>query len=483
MPPGNEVAGMRMGENVQLIFQHCPDRPPADLDRLQARFQHCRQIAIGRREGPAIARRPVPTALVNGGIDGGGAQDGHADAPFGQIVGQRLGQADDAEFRRGVDAVSPARHDLMPADGGGIDDVAPIAMGQDQGQEGLEPVDDPHQVDAEHPVPVAVRHPVERHTGVADAGVVAEDVNGRKGRRDLLRRSLHRRPVGDVDGKAADLDAVAGQTVPDLKIRVTPYRGGGAVAAAVNSKRAEIGISDIGEMTDALTGSGRFNDRKHPNRRIAFRVLSFPVTIFVRKDSPIKTLKDMKGKKFGSRWSAFPNMIPLMNGLLATAGLSLNDIDGVPTANIIRGANDLKASKTDAFGFAVGAPKVAEVNSAVGGVRALGIDNSPAGIARMKSVRKDYFPMMVKPHPRMVGVLKPTWVLGSDLIIYVGAHVSDDTIYKFVEALHPDRKELAQGHPSFFGFQPRNMGKQFSVAKYHPGAIRFYKEKGIWPAK
>ena len=236
-------------------------------------------------------------------------------------------------------------------------------------------------------------------------------------------------------------------------------------------------------MTDALTGSGRFNDRKHPNLRIAFRVLSFPVTIFVRKDSPIKTLKDMKGKKFGSRWSAFPNMIPLMNGLLATAGLSLNDIDGVPTANIIRGANDLKAGKTDAFGFAVGAPKVAEVNSAVGGVRALGIDNSPAGIARMKSVRKDYFPMMVKPHPRMVGVLKPTWVLGSDLIIYVGAHVSDDMAYKFVEALHPNRTELAQGHPSFFGFQPRNMGKQFSVAKYHPGAIRFYKEKGIWPAK
>lgn len=290
-------------------------------------------------------------------------------------------------------------------------------------------------------------------------------------------------PPGAINNVQAQVIAKVVQAHTDLKIRVTPYRGGGAVAAAVNSKRAEIGISDAVEMTYALTGTGRFKDRKHPNLRIAFRVLSFPISIFVRKDSPIKTLKDMKGKKFGSRWSAFPNMIPLMNGLLATAGLSLDDFDGVPTANIIRGANDFKAGKTDGFGFAVGAPKVAEVNSAVGGVRALGIDNSPAAIARMKAVSGDYFPMLVKPHVRMVGVLEPTWVLGTDLIIYCGAHVPDETIYKFVKAVHPNKKELAQGHPSFFGFQPKNMNKQFSIAKYHPGAVKFYKEAGILQGK
>jgi len=290
-------------------------------------------------------------------------------------------------------------------------------------------------------------------------------------------------PPGAINNVQAQVIAKVVQAHTNLKIRVTPYRGGGAVAAAVNQKAAEFGISDIVEMTDAFTGGGRFKGRKHENLRVAFRVLAFPVGIFVKKDSPIKTLADLKGKKFGSRWTAFPNMIPLMNGLMATAGYSLKDIDGVPTANIIRGANDFKSGKTDAFGFAVGAPKVAEVGSAVGGIRLLGIDNSAAGIARMKAIRKDYFAMMVKPNPRMVGVAKPTWVLGSDLIIYVGAHVSDDTVYKFVKALHPKRMELAKGHPSFFGFQPKAMAKTFTTASYHPGAIKFYKEIGIWPAK
>ena len=290
-------------------------------------------------------------------------------------------------------------------------------------------------------------------------------------------------PPGAINNVQAQVIAKVVQAHTDLKVRVTPYRGGGAVAAAVNSKRAEFGISDPVEVTDALTGTYRFKGRKHPNLRVAFRVLSFPLSIFVRKDSPIKTLKDMKGKRYGTRWSAFPNMIPLSNGVLATVGLSLDDVDGVPTANIIRGANDFKAGKTDAFGFAVGAPKVAEVNSAVGGIRVLAIDNSPAGVARMKAVRKDYFPMLVKPHARMAGVLEPTWVLGTDLIIYCGAHVPDEIVYKFVKAVHPNKKELAQGHPSFNGFGPRQMAKPYSALKYHPGAAAFYREIGIWPGK
>ncbi len=290
-------------------------------------------------------------------------------------------------------------------------------------------------------------------------------------------------PPGAINNVQAQVIAKVVQANSDLKIRVTPYRGGGAVAAAVQRKRAEFGISDIVEMTDAYTGAGRFKGRKHGSLRVAFRVLAFSVGMFVRKDSGITKLADLKGKRFSSRWSAFPNAIPLANGTFATVGLSLKDFVGVPTANIIRAANDFKAGKTDALFFAVGAPKVAEVNSAVGGIRLLGIDNSPAGIARMKAIRKDYFPMQVKPHPRLAGVLAPTWVLGSDLIIYVGAHVSNDVVYKFVKAVHPNRIALGKGHPSLFGFQQKQMGKKFTVASYHPGAIKFYKEIGIWPAK
>lgn len=291
-------------------------------------------------------------------------------------------------------------------------------------------------------------------------------------------------PPGAINNVQAQVIAKVVQSHTDLKIRVTPYRGGGAVAAAVDRKRADFGISDIVEMTDALTGYGRFNGREHKNLRVAFRVLAFTVGMFVRKDSGITTLQGLKGKRFSTRWSAFPNAIPLANGTFATVNMKMpDDFVGVPTANIIRAANDFKSGKTDALFFAVGAPKVAEVNSAVGGLRLLAIDNSPEGIKRMKAVRADYFPVLVKPNPRLAGVLEPTWVLGSDLIIYVGAHVKDDVVYKFVKALHTRKGELAKGHPSFFGFQPKQMNKQFTKAQYHAGAVKFYKEAGIWQGK
>jgi hypothetical protein len=290
-------------------------------------------------------------------------------------------------------------------------------------------------------------------------------------------------PPGAINNVQAQVIAKVAQAHSNLKIRVIPYRGGGAVAGAVNTRRAEIGISDIVEMTDASTGGGQFKGRAMPNLRIAFRVLAFPLGIFVRKDSPIQTVAQLRGKRFATEWTAFPNSIPLSNGIMATGGISLKDVKGVPTANIIRGANDFKAGKTDAFIFAVGAPKVAEVNSAVGGIRILPIANTPEALKAVKSVRPDYFLITLPARMPFVGVLKPTTVMASDLIIYVGAHVKDATVYKFVKAVYNHKDELVKGHPSFRGHVPKLMAKQFTVAKYHPGAIKFFKEIGIWKGK
>ncbi|HUT50719.1 MAG TPA: TAXI family TRAP transporter solute-binding subunit [Alphaproteobacteria bacterium] len=290
-------------------------------------------------------------------------------------------------------------------------------------------------------------------------------------------------PPGAINNVQAQVIAKVAQSNSNLKIRVIPYRGGGAVAGAVNTRRAEIGITDIVEMTDASTGGGQFKGRKMPNLRVAFRVLAFPVGIFVRKDSPIKTIAQLRGKRFATEWTAFPNSIPLTNGMMATGGLSLKNVKGVPTANIIRGANDFKAGKTDAFIFAVGAPKVAEVNSAVGGIRILPIANTPENLKRVKSVRSDYFLITLPARMPFVGVLQPTTVLASDLIIYVGSHVSDATVYALVKGVYNQKAALVKGHPSFRAHAPKLMAKQFTVAKYHPGAIKFYKEIGIWPGK
>lgn len=290
-------------------------------------------------------------------------------------------------------------------------------------------------------------------------------------------------PVGAINNLTTQILAKVSQAHTDLKIRVLPFRGGAAINAAVNAKRAEFGISDVAALTAGLQGKDEFSKRPTPNLRVIFNLRPLTVGFFVKKDSAIKTIGDLKGMRFPTKWSAFPNAIHLANGLFATAGLSLNDVKGVPVTNIIRAADDFKAGKLDGGFFAVGAPKMAEVNSAVGGIRWLSIPNTPQAIAGMKSIRPDYYLQTVKPNPINAGITGPTNVLGVDLVIFAGTHVADDVVEKFVASIHPNKAELVKGHPLFRSFNPKTMAKQYAVARYHPGAISFYKKAGMWTGK
>jgi len=290
-------------------------------------------------------------------------------------------------------------------------------------------------------------------------------------------------PAGAINNVQAQVIAKVVQQNSKLKVRVTPYRGTTAVAAAVQKQQSEFGITDVVDLTDALTGVGAFKGRKHPDLRVVFRILAFPVTVFVRKDSPIKTIADLKGKRYPTKWVAFSNGIPMSEAILNTADLGWKDLSSVPVTNIISAANDFKSGKLDSFLFAVGAPKVAEINSAVGGVRALSVGDIPAATKKVKAIRSDYFIIPLKPAPPFAGILGPTNVLGSDLIIYANAKVSDDTVYNFLKSVIGQKSALVKGHPTFRAHVPALMGKQFQTAQYHPGAIKLLKEKGLWKGK
>jgi TRAP transporter TAXI family solute receptor len=287
-------------------------------------------------------------------------------------------------------------------------------------------------------------------------------------------------PPGAINNITVQVIAKVAQQHTNLKMRVQPFRGTHAMQTAVNNGQADLGITEVASMTASLQGIAEFKGRPLNNLRVVFRIRTLSVGMFVRKDSPIKTIADIKGKRYPSQWSAFPNAIPLTMGIFATEGMSFDDVDGVPTTNIIRAADDFKAGKLDVGFFAVGAPKMAEVNSAVGGIRFLSIDNTPEKLAKMQTIRPDYFINTVKPSPINAGIAQPTNVLGVDVLIDAGAHVKDEVIQEFLAGIYPNKADLVKGHPLFRAFVPELMSRQYKVARYHPGAIKFYKEKGLW---
>jgi TRAP transporter TAXI family solute receptor len=264
-----------------------------------------------------------------------------------------------------------------------------------------------------------------------------------------------------------------------LQVRVIGHGGDTGIIDAVNSKQADFLLLDIGEPAEAQKGENVWKGNPKPNLRVALTLFGFQMAFWVRKDSPVQSIADLKGKNVPSDWVQQTSVITHMNALLAAGGVSMNDVRKVPTVNVIRASEDFKSNKIDLFFFAVGAPKVQEISAAVGGLRLLPMDVLPDSEARMKKIRPEYYFSTVNPAPHIAGIDKPSKVQTIDFIVGVGTHVPDDVVRDFIKAVHTNKPDLVAGHPNFNAYDPSKSGKVQPRLAYHPAAEKYWKETGL----
>lgn len=288
---------------------------------------------------------------------------------------------------------------------------------------------------------------------------------------------------GAINHLQAQIIGKVVQAKTDLQVRVIPVAGTTATQAAVQNRQAEFTIGDINNVNDAMNGTGVFSKMKPmKDLRVVLKITDFPIGIMVRTSSGMKKMTDLKGKKYPMGWPAFPNGIPLGLGVLASAGMDFSDIKGVNVSGLIPAANDFEAGKLDATLIALPAPAVRKADAAVGGITWLEMPTGPEAVKRVQKIKPDYGIMIVPPRPGAVGVKKPTPFLRIHNLIVSGAWVKDEIVYKFAKAMIDSKKDLVKGHPIFNGFFPKDkrVAPQFNGAKYHPGAIKLFKEMGVW---
>jgi TRAP transporter TAXI family solute receptor len=257
-----------------------------------------------------------------------------------------------------------------------------------------------------------------------------------------------------------------------MNILVQPTAGDTAIIPMVSRAEADIGISNVMEVGEGYHGAQK-------NLRIIAAVHAYRTPFFVRKDSNMHTIADLKGKRVAVGFSAMRLLDKVTQAQLATAGLTEKDIKEVPVPNVVRSADAFVAGDADMMFFAFGAPKVREVNATVGGLRVLSIDEK--GMAAARKIMPYGYLTTVPPGPIFIGVEKPMKVYSFDAIIFTNAKASDDFVYKFLKALDQDKKDIVAIQPVLRAFTLANAYKQFDIP-YHPGAIKYYKEHNIKPA-
>lgn len=291
--------------------------------------------------------------------------------------------------------------------------------------------------------------------------------------------SISTLPPGSINNVQTQAIAKVVQEKAGMQMRVITFNSPAASMGAVQAGEAAFTFMSNDEVGIAVRGKDEHEGKPLDKLQLAVTVFPFKVGVFVRDDSDIKTVADLKGKRFPTGWQGFPQGIALSNAVLSTAGLSLDDVDGVPTANLLRAADDFKAGRLDATIFAIGAPKMAEIDASVK-IRFLSLDNTDEAKTAMAAIRPEYTIASQAPLPHLNGVIGETNLMQYAMTVAASADVDEETVYQVVKAIHENKEGLVAAHPSFNAMNPDNIAVQQADVPFHPGAIRYYKEVGIW---
>ncbi len=241
----------------------------------------------------------------------------------------------------------------------------------------------------------------------------------------------------------------------------------------------EFGVANLQEVDYAVTGDAWWEGRTNPNLRVVAHLMPLVEAIFVRADSDIMKVSDLKGQPMTDGYSAQNTILPQLSAFYATAGMTRDDVQKISVASVVAGADAFMAGDTVGFIFAHGAGKVREADAAVGGLRALGVeDDGDAALAAAREHWPTAF-FTTLPAGSMPGVLEDTVYIAFPQVIFTHAGASDDVVYAMTKAIHENAQVMIDTFPPFRAFKPADMKGEQGVAEYHPGALRFFEEAGL----
>lgn len=296
--------------------------------------------------------------------------------------------------------------------------------------------------------------------------------------------SVATNPQGSIYYAAgAAISKLAGDKL-NLQFRVQPMAGSSTYLPLLNRGEVDFSFNNVDDLDVGFRGLDIFEGKPNPNIRLVAVIFSLPFSIMVPADSPVKSLRELKGLRMPSEFNAQITGRKLHEAVLATVGLSLADMRQVPAINLFVATEMVATGRVDAAGTAPGTAQVQKAHvdlASRGGVRFLPLETAADAVARMRTVMNSR-PILIQPARHLPGINEPTWVMGYSAFLTTNDKASDELVYNLVKMLHASRDALVAAVPSLASFDPGVMTERH-VAPYHSGAVKFYGETKQWPPK
>jgi TRAP transporter TAXI family solute receptor len=260
-------------------------------------------------------------------------------------------------------------------------------------------------------------------------------------------------------------------------LKCTAPSTGGSIANinAIAAGDMDMGVAQSDWQYHAFNGTSEFEGKGVDKLRSVFSVHGEPFTVVARQDAGIKTFEDLKGKRVnvGNPGSG---QLATMNVVLDAMGWSMGDFALASELKPAEQAAALGDNKVDAIIYTVGHPNgsIQEATSTVEANLVI-VDNE--AIDKLVS-ENPYYAKATIPGGMYAGTDADVATFGVKATFVTSADVPDDVVYEVVKAVFDNFDRFKGLHPAFANLQEADMISDGLSAPLHPGAEKYYKERG-----
>ncbi|MSP48110.1 MAG: TAXI family TRAP transporter solute-binding subunit [Alphaproteobacteria bacterium] len=245
----------------------------------------------------------------------------------------------------------------------------------------------------------------------------------------------------------------------------------------LGAKKAEVAMTMADAALDAINGEDKFKDGKVPAKAL---MVMYPNRMHVVsvEGMGIAKMADLKGKRVsaGSPGSATEVMA---FRLIEAVGLDKDKDMRRERLGVAESVNAIKDKKIDAFFWVGGLPTAAVTDlAATPGTKIKMIDHADA----VEAMNKKYGPLYSKdviPPSTYPGMTGDNQIASVWNLLVVNEAMPEKVAYDIVKMMFDKKPDLINVHQEARNFDLKYQKNENTPVSFHPGAIKYFAEKGI----
>lgn len=281
--------------------------------------------------------------------------------------------------------------------------------------------------------------------------------------------------VGVYYPLAGAMSRIVHTKMPGLRATVESSGASVANAKLVGSGDADFALLQNDIAYYAYNGAQMFKDQAVKNMGGIFTIYPELIQVVAHQNSGVRSVKDLRGKKvaigpLGSGTEA--NTVQILEAF----GMKLDDLGKVERIDAAAASDQLKDGRIDAAFFTVGIGSAVIVDTFITGK----VMMVPVSGPEVEGLKKKYPFYTVEKIPANTykGQEQEVSTVAVMAMMVARAELPEDLVYNFTRVIFENLSTFYGAHA-----QAKNLKLETALAgmpiPLHPGAAKFYKEKGV----